>query len=305
MILNIRILSIILLFSGTLFAQEAVLSHQEEIFWKLSGKHAISWDLDDESRLPHSDNIEMSGQRVSAIITYEVAEDKSVTIIRDVIFPQLRTFIKSNESTWRRYRAYLRSEYGDEVMPAFIVDDRTYVPGVLDSVCIDGMLNFYHEEMTGLKLKRTLFPSMTKRMFVEKWTLTNESDTIKNLAFGDTEFQQEQLDVWGTYTRNIYNDAEKNPILNPGESYEFAIYFTASLNDEKEIKSTWEEVVEERSGFIETIKSNLVLETPDPVLNMLFYFSKIRASESIFDTKMGLVHSPGGGRYYTGVWAND
>ena len=305
MTVNIRILFIILFFSGNLFAQEAVLSHEEEIFWKLSGKHAISWDISDESRLPHSDNIEMGGQVVSAIIDYEVAEDKSVTIKRDVIFPQLRTFIKSTESTWRRYRAYLRSKYGDEVMPAFIVDDRTYVPGVLDSVCIDGMLNFYHEEMTGLKLKRTLFPSMTERMFVEKWTLTNVSDTIKNLAFGDAEFQQEQPGVWGTYTRKIHNDAEKYVILNPGESYKFAIYFTAYLNDEKEIKSSWEEVIEERSGFIEVMQSNLVLETPDPVLNRLFYFSKIRASESIFDTKMGLVHSPGGGRYYTGVWAND
>jgi len=53
------------------------------------------------------------------------------------------------------------------------------------------------------------------------------------------------------------------------------------------------------------MKNNLVLKSPDPVINTLFYFSKIRASESIFETKMGLVHSPGGGNYYAGVWAND
>ncbi|MEM9052276.1 MAG: hypothetical protein AAGC47_09515, partial [Bacteroidota bacterium] len=29
------------------------------------------------------------------------------------------------------------------------------------------------------------------------------------------------------------------------------------------------------------------------------------ASESIFESKLGLVHSPGGGRYYCGFWAND
>ena len=48
-----------------------------------------------------------------------------------------------------------------------------------------------------------------------------------------------------------------------------------------------------------------MLTTPDPVLNRAFEFAKWRAAESLFHTKMGLVHSPGGGRYYGGVWAND
>jgi len=305
MTLKVHALLIILLISGNLFAQEAPLNHQDEIFWNLSGRHSISWDLVAESKLPHTDNIEMSGQKVSAIINYEVDEDKRVIITRDVIFPQLRTFIKSDESTWRKYRAYLRSEYGDEVTPPFIVDHRTFVVGILDSINIDGMLHFYHAASTGLKLKRTLLPSMTERMFVEKWALTNSSDTIKNLTFGDTEFQQEQEGVWGTYTRRVYNDADKRVRLEPGDTYEFGIYFTAYLIDEPEITSTWKDVFEERSAFLETMQSNLVLASPDPILNRLFYFSKIRAAESIFDTKMGLVHSPGGGRYYTGVWAND
>lgn len=51
--------------------------------------------------------------------------------------------------------------------------------------------------------------------------------------------------------------------------------------------------------------SKLALVTPDPVINSLFYFSKIRASESIFDSSLGLVHSPGGGNYYAGIWADD
>ncbi|MEM6379439.1 MAG: six-hairpin glycosidase-like protein, partial [Bacteroidota bacterium] len=51
--------------------------------------------------------------------------------------------------------------------------------------------------------------------------------------------------------------------------------------------------------------TKLVLQTPDPIINTLFYFSKIRASESIFNSSMGLVHSPGGGNYYVGIWAND
>jgi hypothetical protein len=49
----------------------------------------------------------------------------------------------------------------------------------------------------------------------------------------------------------------------------------------------------------------LVLNTPDSTINRMFYFSKIRAAESIFDTKGGLMHSPGGGSYYAAIWAND
>jgi len=50
---------------------------------------------------------------------------------------------------------------------------------------------------------------------------------------------------------------------------------------------------------------NLTFESPDPVLNRMFDFAKIRAMESIFETKGGLVHSPGGGSYYAAIWAND
>jgi hypothetical protein len=53
------------------------------------------------------------------------------------------------------------------------------------------------------------------------------------------------------------------------------------------------------------ILSLLQLETPDPVLNAAFAFAKIRAAESIYETKGGLMHGPGGGAYYAAIWAND
>ena len=37
----------------------------------------------------------------------------------------------------------------------------------------------------------------------------------------------------------------------------------------------------------------------------MFDFAKIRAMESIYETKGGLVHSPGGASYYAAIWAND
>jgi hypothetical protein len=37
----------------------------------------------------------------------------------------------------------------------------------------------------------------------------------------------------------------------------------------------------------------------------MFAFAKIRATESIYNTKGGLMHGPGGLRYYAAIWAND
>ena len=37
----------------------------------------------------------------------------------------------------------------------------------------------------------------------------------------------------------------------------------------------------------------------------MFHFAKLRAGESVFDTKYGLIHSPGGYSYYAATWCND
>ena len=53
------------------------------------------------------------------------------------------------------------------------------------------------------------------------------------------------------------------------------------------------------------IIEKLVLETPDRILNTSFAFAKIRGTESIYNTKGGYMHGPGGLRYYAAIWAND
>ena len=278
---------------------------QKETYWKVSEPSLIFWDLTTETKLPHSDNIELDGQKVAAIVSYEVDENRTLTVNRDIIFPQLRIFIESSANNWRKYRAYLRDEYSDEFLPTITVQERTFEPGPLDSVRICGMLQFYHAESQGLQVKRILLPSMSERLFVEIWTLKNVTDTPIEIEIGMTEFLQEQQGQNGKFTRKIYTDTSGKMTVKPGRWVEFGVYFSAQLNDEPVVQQNYTQVLMERNSFLDVVEQNLVLETPDPVLNTLFTFSKIRAAESIYDTKMGLVHSPGGGRYYTGVWAND
>ena len=49
---------------------------------------------------------------------------------------------------------------------------------------------------------------------------------------------------------------------------------------------------------------NLVLDTPDPVINTMFALQN-PWSGKYYDTKGGLMHGPGGESYYAAIWAND
>ena len=66
-----------------------------------------------------------------------------------------------------------------------------------------------------------------------------------------------------------------------------------------------ESELSKRQAFIQELWGKLVLNTPDPVINTMFAFAKIRGAESIYDTACGLLHGPGGESYYAAIWAND
>jgi len=117
-------------FSTTLIAQRDTISldKTKETFWEIK-KGGIFWNLENETRLPHEDNIELSGQKVSAIITYKIDEEKQLEVERHIIFPQLRVHINSGASKWAAYRAYLKDDYTDQLLPSLVVNGKTFLPG--------------------------------------------------------------------------------------------------------------------------------------------------------------------------------
>ncbi len=296
---------IFLLICSGLNAGQNAPADKETLYWQLLPGGGIVWNLQQEKRLPHEDNMEMSGQNVAAIIHYQVDEQRRISIRREVIFPQLRTFIPSDAPKWQQYRAYLRCEYDDRLLPVIVAGERTFQPGPAERIEINGLLRIVHQEQQGLCLTRTLLPSMTSRLFAEIWHLENRSQHPVELQIGKLDLHREQAGQLGNYHMVVSCDAPGRVSLESGKSLEFPICYSAAKNGESIPKMTVPELMSERSDFICNISENLRLDCPDPVLNQLFTFSKIRAAESIYQTSMGLVHSPGGGRYYTGVWAND
>ena len=304
--MSTRLLFLSTLLSIVLFGNELRGQSASKQLWTISGERSIRLNLEEPGTLPYSDTIEMAGRRVAGIISYTINEQGMLSIERDIFFPQLHEFKNDNDTWFHDYRAYLQDTYRDHLLPKLYINDEQFIPGPLNSVIINGTLNFEHKaSKNGLALSRTFFPSTHDRQFIELWTVTNTSLKELRINSGNTLFKLEDFGAKGRLTRRIYSNAPETILLKAGESSTFSLIIEAKLDDESFSEEKESDILHKREVFLNSIASSLNLETPNPVLNTLFEFSKIRAAESIYESELGLIHSPGGGRYYVGIWAND
>ena len=273
--------------------------------WHLAGERSIEWQTKG-SKLPHADNIEMSGRRVSGIVFYELDTARQVKIRRQIFFPQLRTVAKTTDNKWFAYRNYLQETVGDDVLPHIYLNEKEVVLPPVEKIRLDGTLRIFHEKTAdGLTIERHFLPSADERLFIETWQLTNTSSASVRLKIAARETRHERLCFDGGAVVQSFCVAPSEPEIAPGGSVRFGIFITAKSAGEDAPKADFEKTSRARTQFLAEMAHNLRIETPEPSMDALFYFSKIRAAESLFESPMGLVHSPGGGRYYMGFWAND
>ncbi|MEL6824037.1 MAG: six-hairpin glycosidase-like protein, partial [Calditrichota bacterium] len=155
------------------------------------------------------------------------------------------------------------------------------------------------------QIRKIIYPSMEQRLLVEEWQVKNIDAEKKEIAIANVNYQRSENGYKGTYSFIVRSDAPEKASLASGKTISFPVYYGATLNDESAENFNAQRAYSSRMTFLKTCRENLVLTTPDKTINTLFYFSKIRAAESIYNSSMGLVHSPGGGNYYVGIWAND
>jgi hypothetical protein len=160
-----------------------------------------------------------------------------------------------------------------------------------------------------LELHRTLFPSADKPAFCTKYVLKNISDKEIRLEIPSASISYDtpaQDGVYGSYhlTDRIISGSQ-SITLKPSEEYIFYSVVTGTKEGEDFSGIDVEKELEARRALVKEWRSSLVLDTPDTVLNTMFSFAKIRGAESIFKTKGGFMHSPGGEAYYAAIWAND
>lgn len=271
------------------------LANQLENRWQKNG-NAITWQVNDQ----HQDHIEMSGEQISTIIYYGNDEHGNLTLNRKLVWPMLRTIPNDTHAS-------LIHEFPLDVAPVIKIDGKIVTKEKLSKASIDGTLNLTTSIGDGIVLTRTLSPSTTEPAMIERYRLHNTSDSEKHVEFLPNIYSvktDKEQGVYGSYTISAQSQSTGSTKLAPNAQIDFFFTFFAVKQGQK-VQLNGEQEIANRQAFVQSLQQDLQLETPDPVLNQMFDFAKLRGTESIFRTKGGLMHGPGGGRYYAAIWAND
>ncbi len=281
--------------------------------WKIQSDGSIEWKIN--NRLPHADHIEMSGEKISLWLQYGVDSSGALSLNRTMVFPTFRLLPVSTIAS-------MMYNVTDGDLPRFLINNRLLKAGVYNasvstdqpekvtSITQKGVMDMYSYigKDSSLQLHRTFFPSVDKPAAIEKWVFTNTGKKAIKVEMEDLRREvrpatERSTPVTHSFIISTVNEGLKE--LQPGGSVEFAIIYQATDANNPLIQVNANAELKARQDRVQQFLSLLQLETPDPVLNTAFAFAKIRATESIYKTKGGYLHGPGGLRYYAAIWAND
>lgn len=291
--------------------------------WKIASDGGISWEV--AAGDAHQDFVEMNGEQVGLVIRYGINKQGTFTINHELVWPMLRFHPNLTQS-------HLRISFGED---ARIDEDHRFSAGLLPSIYIlvgdrwwplaGRMLKRVHlkgiaqfdgilfsdgpPEAPQLSFQRRIFPSLDKPLAIDTTEVSNTSDHDVELSvdkFQQTFETNPERGIYGAYTvmERVLNAGTR--VVHPGESTTITVVFEAHKAGEPFLELDVAAEASEREHRMEEVLGELRLETPDPVLNTAFAFAKWHTTESLFRTKGGLLHSPGGGgSYYAAIWAND
>lgn len=270
--------------------------------------NGILWNIKKED-FGHKDSLEFSGKGIDCIVEYGADENGKLIISRYNAFPSLRMIPNDTHGT-------LAIDYDNAKLPK-IISNGNEITEYAKSVYIDGTLVLNSCTNDGLAIKRTFIPAQHKLVMCEIIEITNNSD--KNIDISSTGSIRYGISrgTTGVYIHEVICDAEA-VTLKPAESTTFCLYYSARRNElkynlkkgtayeELDIKELdWKKELAARKERLNEFDSEAKLDTGNTVVDMMYRFCKTKAGESIFSTKGGLLHSPGGKRYYAATWCND
>lgn len=290
----------ILLLISTLLCIETAMAQQ---YWNIDkGGNSITWQV--KQGTVHHDHVEMSGKRVSTVLRYGVNEEGEFELNKSMIWPMLRTVPNNTHSSLMR-------RFDWNPLSAVNINGRS-VKEKVKSITLNGTLEVYSEIGLGrdasLSLKRTFFPAVEAPALVEIYEFTNTGKrdvNVESARLKDLLCTNPAKGVDGGYSILLETEGSFSGTLRPGKNFKITASISAYKKQETPIVINGEKELEKRKEAVSIWMNNLVLDTPDPVINEMFAFSKIRACESIYETKGGPMHGPGGESFYAAIWAND
>lgn len=279
----------------------AVSPFRAQQWWNLNADKGIVWHVDSDNT-PHSDHIEMSGLKVSTVIRYGVNEKGEFSYNRGMVWPMLRTVPNDTHASLMR-------RLGWNPLECVLVNNKQ-VDEKVRNIVLDGTMSVESQiEAASCKLvlKRIMFPSVSFPAFCERYEIKNESAENVSIEINSMNHIVEtakEKGVSGSYRIVQKLSGPSYKLLKPSECLHFDVY-TFAVKQGEQLDLDFEEEYNKRKLLVSELWGSLKLETPDPIINKMFDFAKIRASESIYDTACGLLHGPGGESYYAAIWAND
>lgn len=273
----------------------------------LNAENEVVWNIGAEEG-ECADHIEMAGFFASAIISYGKDHNGRLRLMKHLIVPTLRTQPNVTQSSFScnfnvssdvlRINGKRTVEYPKEIR-------------------IKGNLKIKSETDSGVGITREFLPAVNQPALIEIITVSNIGANACRMDFHAKPYSKSLnafFCVGGKITAkgvSLDNDcfhnakkAEKSFSLQAGECKSFYNVYYAYQQANLSTFSIAAEIAARRS-FTEEMFTSLRLETPCRELNAQFAHCVLRGSESIFQTKNGLMHAPGGGNYYAALWTND
>ncbi|HET9571171.1 MAG TPA: hypothetical protein VFP20_07180 [Bacteroidales bacterium] len=277
--------------------------------WKIQQDGAIKWEINKD--IPHTDHLEMSGQKMSVVLRYGVDAQGAFQLNRSLVFPMLRLLPNKTQNN-------LKQRFDVNIPALVTIADMTLSDEKVKSVTFNGMMtvkssfSYVNGRKTikdGIELTRLLYPSINSPYYCEEYTFKNTGSSPVTMRVPEWRVKYttpEAAGVYGAYKIEASLSTSGSFDVAPGDSLAFYAIFSGQKTTDEALPRI--NILSERAGrqaLINEWWGNLVLDTPDPVLNRMFAFAKIRGAESIYNTKGGLMHGPGGEAYYAAIWAND
>lgn len=270
--------------------------------WKITAPKTITWRPEGKA---HADHIEMSGKRVSVVYRYGVDDQGRFFINKGMVWPLLRTVPNDTHASLMR-------RFDWDPLESVTVNGLAFSNERVESVQLDGTLSTESTFDWGwdrlARLFRRFFPSTEKPAAIETYTIVNEGSRTLRIEVPQTSLTwntDASLGASGSYRLDATLLTPGTYYLNTGDTLDLSAAIAGYKAGERSLTLDAAREYSKRRALVSQIDGRLVLETPDSVINTLFAFTKLRASESIYETAGGPMHGPGGESFYAAIWAND
>ena len=272
-------------------------SSQDSLRWILTDDGGIEWKVKQNDS--HMDHIEMSGSQLSSIIHYGVQNGKLRQRV-NLVFPMLRTIPNDTHAS-------LAYEIDNEELGQIKINGQP-IDEYPNRFYHKGILSYESTSTEGVLIKHQMFPSTSQPLFIDRVEIVNTTNKTISVDLPKIELSyttEAEKGVYGAYVIKVVANKQGSFNLDTNKTITYALIYSGRLIGAIDPYVAPDYEFNKRKKLVNDTFSELVFESPDEVVNRAFSFAKLRAVESIYDTKGGLMHGPGGGRYYAAIWAND